>query len=385
MRSLSFGIPRGECFGFLGIKGAGKTTTLSMLSGEFPPSGGEASIAGFSIKGEQSAIRREIGYCPQFDALFELLTPREHLELYARIKGVEEAALGAVVGDKLRQLDLLDFADKNAGSLSGGNKRKLSVAIAMIGEPTIVFLDEPSTGMDPVARRFMWDVIAQLSTREGRCSIMLTTHSMEEAEALCTRIGIMVNGGLQCLGSAQHLKNRFGSGYELDLKAAVPSQDELAALAARAGVAADGVVAEERVPALLEAVAWGGATGTAAALRAELAAAGSGHDIAAALAADGEVRAVSLLGWVLAEQRSAGIDAFLTGTFPGAALVEKASAQSMRYKVPAAGSITLAVLFENIEGAKGRLGISEYSVGQTTLEQIFNQFAGSQLNPENKD
>merc|ERR1711990_379350 len=95
-------------------------------------------------------------------------------------------------------MGLTEYADRYAGTYSGGNKRKLSVAIAMIGEPSIVFLDEPSTGMDPVARRFMWEVIARLSTEEGRCSIILTTHSMEEAEALCTRIGIMVNGKPWC-------------------------------------------------------------------------------------------------------------------------------------------------------------------------------------------
>jgi ATP-binding cassette subfamily A (ABC1) protein 3 len=141
VRSLSFGIPRGECFGFLGINGAGKTTTLSILSGEFPPTSGNAFIDGFDISEDQSKIRRKIGYCPQFDALLELLTVREHLEMYARIKGIPKASLEKVVQGKLEQMDLLNFENKAAGSLSGGNKRKLSVAIALIGEPSIVFLD----------------------------------------------------------------------------------------------------------------------------------------------------------------------------------------------------------------------------------------------------
>jgi ATP-binding cassette subfamily A (ABC1) protein 3 len=146
VNDLSFGIPRGECFGFLGINGAGKTTTLSILSGEFPGTSGNAFIAGHDINGNQNAIRREIGYCPQFDALVDLLTPREHLQLYARIKGIPEHALEALVNRKLKEMDLVEFEDKLAGSLSGGNKRKLSVAVAMIGDPSIVFLDEPSTG-----------------------------------------------------------------------------------------------------------------------------------------------------------------------------------------------------------------------------------------------
>ena len=149
VQSLSFGIPRGECFGFLGINGAGKTTTLSILSGEFPPTAGNAFVDGFSITVDQSKIRRKIGYCPQFDALLELLTVREHLELYGRIKGFQGALLEDIVAKKLDQLDLKDFENKTAGSLSGGNKRKLSVAVATVGDPPIVFLDEPSTGMDP--------------------------------------------------------------------------------------------------------------------------------------------------------------------------------------------------------------------------------------------
>ena len=147
VKSLSFGIARGECFGFLGINGAGKTTTLKMLSGDIHQTSGEATIEGLSIRTEQQQIRQHIGYCPQHDALLELLTVREHLRLFAQIKGVaSDAELRMVVEGKLTQLDLWPFADKTAGSLSGGNKRKLSVAIATISSPSVVFLDEPSTG-----------------------------------------------------------------------------------------------------------------------------------------------------------------------------------------------------------------------------------------------
>jgi ATP-binding cassette subfamily A (ABC1) protein 3 len=149
VQSLSFGIPQGQCFGFLGINGAGKTTTLSILSGEFPPTTGEAFVDGYSIAMDQNKIRRKIGYCPQFDALLDLLTVREHLELYGRIKGFHGELLEEIVQGKLDQLNLKEFEHKMSSTLSGGNKRKLSVAIATIGEPPIVFLDEPSTGMDP--------------------------------------------------------------------------------------------------------------------------------------------------------------------------------------------------------------------------------------------
>ncbi|CAK4636098.1 unnamed protein product, partial [Aphanomyces euteiches] len=169
---------------------------------------------------QQLDVRRQIGYCPQFDALIDLLTVREHLELFAAIKGVPAELMNAAVKDKMEQMNLNDFEHILAGTLSGGNKRKLSVAIAMIGSPPIIFLDEPSTGMDPVSRRFMWDVIADISTRSKESTILLTTHSMEECEALCTRVGIMVGGRLRCLGSIQHLKNRFGDGLMLHVRVA---------------------------------------------------------------------------------------------------------------------------------------------------------------------
>ena len=222
VRDMTFGIPRGECFGFLGINGAGKTTTLRILSGDAIATSGQATLGGFDIMTQQPEVRRLLGYCPQFDALLDLLTVREHLELFARIKGVPSHVLGTVVKTKLRELQLEEFEDKYAGSLSGGNKRKLSVAIAMIGDPPLMFLDEPSTGMDPVARRFMWDVIARISNQRKQCSIILTTHSMEECEALCNRVGIMVGGRLRCLGGVQHLKHKFGRGYMAELQVAHP-------------------------------------------------------------------------------------------------------------------------------------------------------------------
>ncbi|XP_020590496.1 ABC transporter A family member 1 isoform X2 [Phalaenopsis equestris] len=216
VHSLTFAVHEGECFGFLGTNGAGKTTTLSMLTGEECPTDGAAFIFGSEISSNPDSSRQHIGYCPQFDALFEFLSAREHLQFYAKIKSVPENRINIVVNEKLIEFDLWNHADKPSYTLSGGNKRKLSVAIAMIGDPPIVILDEPSTGMDPIAKRFLWNVISNLSTRRGKTAIILTTHSMNEAQALCTRIGIMVGGKLRCLGSPQHLKSRYGNHLELE-------------------------------------------------------------------------------------------------------------------------------------------------------------------------
>eukprot|EP01083_Nonionella_stella_P139348 424928_1 len=219
---LCFGIPEGEIFGFLGINGAGKTTTLKMLTVDHIPTSGTALLGGKSILTEQGDVRRLLGYCPQFDALIDQLTSRETLTLFARIKNVPEEAITPFVDDLIKKVGLSKFADRPCGGYSGGNKRKLSVGIALIGDPKIVFLDEPSTGMDPYSRRFMWDLIS--STMMNR-SVILTTHSMEECQALCNRIGIMVAGRLRCLGSMAHLQSKFGNGYQLDFNTGVRAED----------------------------------------------------------------------------------------------------------------------------------------------------------------
>ncbi|XP_060933642.1 phospholipid-transporting ATPase ABCA1 [Limanda limanda] len=222
---LCLGIPRGECFGLLGVNGAGKTSTFRMLTGDTPITYGEASLNHYSVLTEMEKVHQLMGYCPQFDAISDLLTGREHLELYARLRGVEEESVTKVAQWGVKKLGLTQYAEREAGGYSGGNKRKLSTAISLIGAPPVIFLDEPTTGMDPKAKRFLWNCILSV-TKEGR-AVVLTSHSMEECEALCTRMAIMVNGRFQCLGSVQHLKNRFGDGYTIILRLAdtKPSPD----------------------------------------------------------------------------------------------------------------------------------------------------------------
>uniref|UniRef100_A0A8D0CQN9 P-type phospholipid transporter n=1 Tax=Sander lucioperca TaxID=283035 RepID=A0A8D0CQN9_SANLU len=213
---LCLGIPRGECFGLLGVNGAGKTSTFRMLTGDTAITYGEALLNHHSVLTEMERVHQLMGYCPQFDAISDLLTGREHLELYARLRGVPEESVTKVAQWGVKKLGLTQYAEREAGGYSGGNKRKLSTAISLIGAPPVIFLDEPTTGMDPKAKRFLWNCILSV-TKEGR-AVVLTSHSMEECEALCTRMAIMVNGRFQCLGSVQHLKNRFGNGYTIILR-----------------------------------------------------------------------------------------------------------------------------------------------------------------------
>ncbi|XP_076468754.1 phospholipid-transporting ATPase ABCA3-like [Babylonia areolata] len=212
------GVPEQECFGLLGQNGAGKTTTFKMLTGDMPVTGGNAYLKGFDVKRSLKQVQANMGYCPQFDALIEQMTGRETLTMYGRLRGVPEKHLKACVNDLLDVLLLRPHADKLTSDYSGGNKRKLSTAMALMGDPPFLLLDEPSTGMDPAARRQLWNVLS--SVRASGRTLVLTSHSMEECEALCTRMAIMVNGRFVCLGSTQHLKSKFGQGYTLVAKMA---------------------------------------------------------------------------------------------------------------------------------------------------------------------
>uniref|UniRef100_A0A665VHB5 ABC transporter domain-containing protein n=1 Tax=Echeneis naucrates TaxID=173247 RepID=A0A665VHB5_ECHNA len=221
---LSLAVGKGECFGLLGFNGAGKTTTFKMLTGDESVTSGDAFIDGYSILRDIKKVQQRIGYCPQFDAILDHMTGRETLSMYARLRGIPEKYVSGCVENVLRSLLLEPHADKLVRSYSGGNKRKLSAGMALIGGPPVIFLDEPSTGMDPVARRLLWDAVTR--TRESGKAIIITSHSMEECEALCTRLAVMVNGQIKCLGSPQHLKSKFGSGYTLLAKVHIETELE---------------------------------------------------------------------------------------------------------------------------------------------------------------
>ncbi|KAM8780116.1 phospholipid-transporting ATPase ABCA3 isoform 1-T3 [Rhynchonycteris naso] len=221
---ISLAVQKGECFGLLGFNGAGKTTTFKMLTGEETITSGDAFVGGYSISSDIGKVRQRIGYCPQFDALLDHMTGWETLVMYARLRGIPERHISACVENTLRGLLLEPHANKLVRNYSGGNKRKLSTGIALLGEPAVIFLDEPSTGMDPVARRLLWDTVAR--ARESGKAIIITSHSMDECEALCTRLAIMVQGQFKCLGSPQHLKSKFGSGYSLRAKVRSDGQQE---------------------------------------------------------------------------------------------------------------------------------------------------------------
>jgi ATP-binding cassette, subfamily A (ABC1), member 3 len=387
---LTIGIPPGECFGLIGSNGAGKSTTMGLLTSEYPPTEGQATIAGFDVVRGSSKLRRRVGYCPQFDALFANLTSREHVELYAAIKGVPQDAIYGVCEMKLTEVNIpKEYWDKNCCTYSEGLKRRLSLACATIGQPQVILLDECSTGVDPVSRREIWQLVSRMVGRPGsvpeadRTSVILTTHSMEEAETLCSRIGIMVDGKLRCLGSAQHLKSKFGGGYFLELKAREVNNadgDYLAILnhlnstdtcLVESGAKIDPedtfydleqckFLLNELSADLPDMITWSNKYGSVV-----------WKD---AVSASG-VSISTIAAFATTELRVYRIERFIESTFENAVLRDRQDTLCS-FEITNK-NVKVASIFEKLERNKKKLMIQHYSVSQTSLEQVFNMHAAA--------
>lgn len=205
--SLDLEIGKGELFGLLGVNGAGKTTTIKMLSCLVSPTSGDAEVCGHSIVHEPSAVKRLNGVSPQETAVAPNLTVRENLELMCGINGLPVKEQHERADRMIADFSLEEIADSRAKILSGGWCRRLSIAMAIVTDPELIFLDEPTLGLDAIARRELWKHIAGI---KGKKTIILTTHYLEEAEALCDRIAIMVGGRIAALGTADEIKRLAG-------------------------------------------------------------------------------------------------------------------------------------------------------------------------------
>ncbi|KAJ3321699.1 hypothetical protein HDV06_003992 [Boothiomyces sp. JEL0866] len=295
VNNVTFAVEKGVVFGLLGPNGAGKTTLINILTGLYESTEGTASIAGFDIHTEYQYVYQNIGICPQFDILWDDLTAQDHLYFYARLKGVERSMEDQAVQDIIQQLKMNEYQNRLSKHLSGGEKRRLSIAIALIGFPTVVFLDEPTTGLDPEVRRSIWNTIND--AREGK-TIILTTHSMEEAEALCQRIAIMTKGSLRCIANQTRLKELYGSGYKLYTNSIPENTEKVAKF----------------------------------------------------------IESILPEGWTK-------VDSFST---------------NLSYEFPAKRGF-IAKIFSEIEEKKGEIGILDYGVGQTTLEEVFIKLVDEEL------
>lgn len=221
VKSATFGVARGEVFALLGPNGAGKTTIINMVRGDLSPDSGEIYVESIPVTKRRAAARAHLGVCPQFDAM-DRMTVVEHLQFYARIRGVSDVDHN--VSEVIRAVGLEAFQTRMAEKLSGGNKRKLSLGISLMGNPSVLLLDEPSSGLDAAAKRIMWKTLAGVQAGRG---LVLTTHSMEEAAALSSRAGILAKTFL-AVGSVEELRHRWGDGYyiHLVLKSAPTTTDQ---------------------------------------------------------------------------------------------------------------------------------------------------------------
>ena len=205
---LDLQIRQGELFSLLGVNGAGKTTTIKILTGLTKPTAGDALVGGYSITKQPDQAKRRIGVSPQETAVAPNLSVKENLELICGIHGFSKEKTKEKIRELSRQFSLEDILSRKAGKLSGGWQRRVSIAMALISQPEILFLDEPTLGLDVIARHDLWDAIREL---KGTVTVILTTHYMEEAEALSDRIGIMKEGRLLAEGTAEELKQKTGA------------------------------------------------------------------------------------------------------------------------------------------------------------------------------
>ncbi|NWX98625.1 ABCAA protein, partial [Nothoprocta ornata] len=228
IKNVSFCVKKGEVLGLLGPNGAGKSTAIKMIIGETTPTAGQVLM--LRRDGASSHLQDHtpdfLGCCPQEDPLWPNLTVQDHLEAYAAVKGVRKEDMAAAINRIVNALGLQEYLKKSTRKLSTGINRKLCFAISMLGNPTVLLLDEVSTGMDPNGQRRVWKMI-RAAVKNKEQGAILTTHYMEEAEAVCDRVAIMVSGQLRCIGSIQYLKSKFGKGYILEIKVKDPECTDL--------------------------------------------------------------------------------------------------------------------------------------------------------------
>jgi ABC-2 type transport system ATP-binding protein len=233
--AVSFRVPAGETFGLLGPNGAGKTTLIRMLTTLLPPTSGTARIEGRDVASERGAVRRLIGTVSQAQTTDENLTVRENLSIQGKMYGLSGRRLSERIERRLRQVGLWERRKQAAGQLSGGMRRRLEIARGVLHSPRVLFLDEPTTGLDPQSRRSIWDMFDDMRERDPELTIVLTTHAMEEADYLCDRIAIMDQGRVLCADTPQALKRGLASGERVEL-----GTDREIAAADREAIAAAG-------------------------------------------------------------------------------------------------------------------------------------------------
>ena len=371
IKNINFCVKHGECFGLLGLNGAGKTTTFKCITQELAQDNGSIYVNEKNTIGHFNELNELFGYCPQFDAIFEHLTVFENLEFYARIKGIKQQYTSLIVEAIIEEMSLDEFTNKISGKLSGGNKRKLSVAISMISNPPIILLDEPSTGMDPEARRYMWSVIHKMSTKGIKSSVIMTTHSMDEAETLCKRIAIMVNGEFVCFGKADQIKQKYGYGYEANVRIKPMSEKIFNNVLKRFNLDKNLLVDMNNIKEILNIIKKKFYVD-------ELKEGRLGQKIIRNIELNGNINIRVLLSWIFFVANA--IKFIIKGKkyFEEIILSEFIENNFLFKMKKGKSNYSIGFFFGLYEESKEKGFITEYSIQQTSLEQIFNKFSLNQ-------
>jgi ATP-binding cassette, subfamily A (ABC1), member 3 len=353
VNGLNLSLYNGQITALLGHNGAGKTTTINLLTGAVAPTSGTALVAGKDIRTQMGEIRRDIGICMQHDCLFPRLTVREHVEFYSRLKGLyeemEKDEADKLVDQSIEDVALWDKRDTFSSNLSGGMKRKLSLAIAFCGGSKVVVLDEPTSGMDPFSRRFTWNVIRHY--RQNRI-IILTTHFMDEADILGDRIAIMSEGKLSCVGSSLFLKKAFGFGYQLTIE-----KNQVVGHPPHGGVSQEVVQLENGSKVIAQSASGG----------IEVSNEQLGNSVARPRTDTGDSftranRAVYAC--------TKDLKKIITHYIPEAKLLSDVGSE-LSYQLPLGSSSQFTAMFEKLDEHVDKKSISCYGVSITTLDEVF--------------
>ena len=368
IKNINFCVEPGECFGLLGLNGAGKTTTFKCITQELSPDNGKIYINGKDMRNNFEELSSLFGYCPQFDAIFEFLTVYENLKFYAQIKGIKHEYLDTVINAMISEMSLSEFINKRAGRLSGGNKRKLSVAISFLCSPPIVLLDEPSTGMDPEARRFMWSVIHKISTKGKKASVIMTTHSMEEAETLCKRMAILVKGEFVCMGKADEIKEKYGYGFEIEVRIRPLSEQNFEKILEKYNILDKNMkVNTENIEQILTQVNRSNYIN-------ELKKGRIGSKIMRDININGYIPIRSLINWLFFVKNALKFIKNAHKYFESIILTEHIDNNFLFKMKKNQETKSIGFFFGLFENNRKRCHVTEYSVHHTSLEQIFYKF-----------
>eukprot|EP01022_Parablepharisma_sp_SALTPOND_P014471 TRINITY_DN1967_c0_g1_i1.p1 TRINITY_DN1967_c0_g1~~TRINITY_DN1967_c0_g1_i1.p1 ORF type:complete len:1683 (-),score=190.16 TRINITY_DN1967_c0_g1_i1:3454-8502(-) len=365
---ISFCTNKGECLALLGTNGAGKTTTFKMLTRDVLPTNGEIYINGMELEKNFATIRKLIGYGPQYESSYMSMTVQENLDFYAKIKGIPAELQPKIIEKLIQEMNLGEYREVQAGQLSGGNKRKLTVAIALLGNPPIVLLDEPSTGVDPQAKRFMWHIIQRISTKNKNTAVILTTHSMEEAEYLCTKMAIMVAGNFCCIGTPQELKEAYGKGFEIQISIPLPNEKDEKEYLERLNIPPETGLGYEDIIKIFNA------TGRPK-LAEQLGPKGNASHMMIELESGRAVKARTLANFLIIEERAITLANEIANEF-GDVRVPEHIGNFFKFRVDKSKPYhTIGFLFGFLQDIVEKYDITQYSASQTSLNQIFQSLA----------